>query len=70
MLNIIEKRRDGKFEQQFGHKWVAEYYEDAQNGLWHVEIFRDNAIEWNTMGIPSLREAQQAAQDYITQHTA
>ena len=69
MPDDIVKRRDGKYEQRFGDNWVAEYYEDAQNGLWHVEVFLADVVEWNAMDIPSLDEARQAARDYVVQHT-
>jgi len=69
MPNDIVKRLDGKYEQQLGGRWLAEYFEDAQTGLWHVEVFLSDVVEWNAMDIPSLDEAQQAAQTYVVQHT-
>ena len=66
--DIVVKRLDGKYEQQLGGNWVAEYSEDSLTGLWHIELFLHNVSEWNAMDYPSLEEAQEAARDYVAQH--
>lgn len=63
----VKKRVDGKLEQRFDSKWIAEYYEDPDTGLWRVDIFQHDAPQWSSQYFESLDEAQKAAIDYIDQ---
>jgi hypothetical protein len=57
----------GKYEEDLGAGWFAEYSEDPANGLWQVEIFKHDVPEWRAMDYASLEEARQAAQGFYAQ---
>ncbi|WP_455366357.1 hypothetical protein [Kaarinaea lacus] len=62
---VVNKRLDGKYEEQLGDSWIAEYSEDPQNGLFEVEILHHAVSEWYASNYESLEEAQQAAHEYF-----
>ena len=67
MSEPLVKRPDGKYEESMGEILVAEYAENPETGLWEVEILKNDAPEWHTIGYASLEDARQAAHDYYDQ---
>lgn len=61
----INKRLDGKYEEQLDSHWTAEYSEDPLNGLFEVEILHHDVSEWFSSNYESLKEAQEAAHEYF-----
>ncbi|WP_455222947.1 hypothetical protein [Kaarinaea lacus] len=61
----LRKRVDGKYEEQLGNNWTAEYCEDPINGLIEVEILHHDVSEWFSSSYESLEEAQEAAHEYF-----
>ncbi|WP_455197563.1 hypothetical protein [Kaarinaea lacus] len=62
---VVAKRRDGKYEEQLGENWIAEYSEDPMNGLFEVEILHHDVSEWFASNFDSLEDAQEAAHEYF-----
>ncbi len=63
----VTKRIDGKFEEDLGNNWIAEYFEAHETGLWRVELFVHDVPEWVSDGYLSLEEARQAARNHFNQ---
>ena len=63
----ITKRIDGKFEEDLGNSWIAEYFEEPVTGLWRVELFLHDVPEWISDGYLSLDEARRAAWNHFDQ---
>ncbi len=63
----LTRRTDGKYEEHLGNKWLAEYYEDVDTGLWSVDVFFHDVPEWASRDFPSLEDARAAARDYLNQ---
>lgn len=63
----IRQRSDGKYDQRLGDKWVAEYCEEPQSGLWRVDLYHRDVAEWVSVGYSSLEDAARAARDYFDQ---
>ena len=61
----LHRRRDGIHEEVFNDTWHAEYAEDASNGLWRVDLFRDETSQWRSDGFDALETARKAALDFI-----
>jgi hypothetical protein len=61
------QRIDGVFEETFNEVWSAEYAEDETNGLWRVDIFKEEVPEWQALDFDSLEAAREAAQDCYNQ---
>jgi len=64
------KRLDGKYEEQLGNHWIAEYSEDPVNGLIEVEILHRDVSEWYSSSYESLEEAQEAAHEYFNNQSS
>lgn len=67
MNDALIKRPDGKYEEILGGRWIAEYSEDSETGLWELEIFNHDTAEWHNTDYISLEEARRAAQNYYDQ---
>lgn len=67
MNDVPIKRRDGKYEQRLGEKWIAVYAEDPATSLWQVEIFNHDVPEWRDIAYVTLTEASQSAKNYYDQ---
>lgn len=65
--DVLNKRRDGKYEERLNEIWVAEYCENPDTGLWEVEIFKSDVAEWYSLDFISLDDARKAAYDYYNQ---
>ena len=63
----LVKRTDGRYEQKLSDDWMAEYSEKPETGLWQVEVFKHDTLEWRTSGYVSLEEARQSAEEYYKQ---
>ncbi len=63
----VTKRIDGKFEEDLGNNWTAEYFEAYETGLWRVELFIHDVPEWVSDGYLSLEEARQAVRNHFNQ---
>lgn len=63
----LRQRSDGKYDQRLGDKWVVEYYEEPQSGLWCVGLYYRNVAEWVSVGYASLEDAARAAREYLDQ---
>jgi hypothetical protein len=61
------KRSDGKYEERLEDKWLLEYFEDPETGLWRVEVFQHDVSEWTSADFSSLEEARGAAHNYFDQ---
>ena len=67
MNNSLIVRPDGKYAEDLGELWVAEYAEQATNGLWQVEVFKHDVAEFLATDFASLEEARVAAREYYSQ---
>lgn len=67
MNNSLTKRPDGKYEEELGELWTAEYSEHPDTGLWQVELFKHDVAEFLGTDFASLEEARLAAKDYYGQ---
>jgi len=65
--DVLNKRRDGKYEERLNEIWVAEYSENPDTGLWEVEIFKSDVAEWYSLDFMSLDDARKAAYDFYNQ---
>lgn len=63
----ISRRKDGKFEEQLGDNWTAEYSEDPGTGLWEVEVFKHDVPEWHEIDLDSLEDARRSAFEFYRQ---
>lgn len=63
----LTKRIDGKYQEDLGNSWIAEYFEAPGTGLWRVELFVHDVPEWVSDGYLSLDEARQAARNHFNQ---
>jgi hypothetical protein len=66
-METTTRRLDGKFEEQLGGRWVAEYFEDPKTGSGRVEVFLHDVPPWVEEGVASLNEAREAASNYVDQ---
>lgn len=60
-MGNLRKRLDGKYEETLSASWSAEYSEDADTGLWRVDLYRHDVAEWVSVGYGSLEDAREAA---------
>lgn len=63
----VVPQANGKYAQQLGDKWFAEYFEDPQTGLWRAEIYHRDVPEWLSVDHTSVQEAARAAREYFDQ---
>lgn len=63
----ITRRVDGKYEQGLGDRWLIEYWEDPNTGLWRVDVYHRDVPEWMSEGHASIEEAERAVRNYLDQ---
>jgi hypothetical protein len=64
MSDTLQRRPDGKYQETLSGAWLAEYAENPDTGLWCVEIYQHDAVEWHSDGHASLEDARDAARQY------
>lgn len=67
MNDRLIKRADGTFEESLGEAWVARYTENEATGLWEVEVFEHDVVEWRSTGYGSIDDCRRAALEYYDQ---
>ncbi len=66
-LSGLIKRPDGVYEETYSDTWYVEYSEDADTGLWRVNLFKHDAPEFRAGNFESLESAVLAARTYYNQ---
>lgn len=66
----FHRRADGVYIEGFDDTWTAEYLEDAETGLWRVDMLRLDASHWRQEDFDSLEEARKAAVEFYNDATS
>lgn len=58
------RRADGVYLETFDDTWTAEYVEDADTGLWRIDMLRLDASHWRQDDLDSLEDARKSALEF------
>ena len=63
----VIKRQSGVYEERLDDRWLAEYAEDPDTGLWRADVYHHDVAVWRSDAYVSIEDAQQAAHAYYDQ---
>lgn len=63
----VIKRPSGIYEERLDDRWLAEYSEHPDTGLWRAVVYHHDVPVMRSQDHPSLEDAQQAVHAYYDQ---